>query len=92
MGNLIKYRKKNQIPYTIISVTAFHYIYPFYRNILYVDNTFRLLISKSSSLQRGLLALRKISSIGVALVTKPGARPTKDISIEFEIRWKFKTL
>ena len=24
--------------------------------------------------------------------TKPGARPTKHISIEFEIRWKFKTL
>ena len=22
----------------------------------------------------------------------PGARPTKHISIEFEIRWKFKTL
>ena len=25
-------------------------------------------------------------------VDKPGARPTKHISIEFEIRWKFKTL
>ena len=23
---------------------------------------------------------------------RPGARPTKHISIEFEIRWKFKTL
>ena len=23
---------------------------------------------------------------------QPGARPTKHISIEFEIRWKFKTL
>ena len=23
---------------------------------------------------------------------EPGARPTKHISIEFEIRWKFKTL
>ena len=26
------------------------------------------------------------------LKTMPGARPTKHISIEFEIRWKFKTL
>ena len=26
------------------------------------------------------------------MITCPGARPTKHISIEFEIRWKFKTL
>ena len=26
------------------------------------------------------------------IATGPGARPTKHISIEFEIRWKFKTL
>ena len=27
-----------------------------------------------------------------ATFVQPGARPTKHISIEFEIRWKFKTL
>ena len=27
-----------------------------------------------------------------SLLKYPGARPTKHISIEFEIRWKFKTL
>ena len=26
------------------------------------------------------------------VLSAPGARPTKHISIEFEIRWKFKTL
>ena len=28
----------------------------------------------------------------VELMQWPGARPTKHISIEFEIRWKFRTL
>ena len=30
--------------------------------------------------------------IGKASRVGPGARPTKHISIEFEIRWKFRTL
>ena len=28
----------------------------------------------------------------ILFMYSPGARPTKHISIEFEIRWKFKTL
>ena len=39
----------------------------------------------------GLLSLDP-GGIQTATQSQPGARPTKHISIEFEIRWKFKTL
>ena len=38
------------------------------------------------------ITLIQTSVIKIYLQSRPGARPTKHISIEFEIRWKFRAL
>ena len=37
-------------------------------------------------------ACKMMTKFKSSIMTGPGARPTKHISIEFEIRWKFRTL
>ena len=58
---------------------------------------FKLSIFNESTIKNLNYRYKRVNAAGLAAqwtgeMDSAGARPTKHISIEFEIRWKFKTL
>ena len=92
MGNLCRYVERDIPMVNVVNLRSVYEALHWYPQMSFLELLFFMSLKISLSVFFKGPKDPKLTLIQAVTLHRTGARPTKHISIEFEIRWKFKTL